>query len=471
MPSGERSESQMFKKFKKVLVASAILVSTLALPVTVAANNRDAEAQLQEIKNLVATVQGFELPELPEFRSQRNFMPFSLNDIAVDWTQAEIDLFMEAWNDNIAAENMAIFSFNLRLDEVFDREAELWNDLRTLAAAAVPELESLWDQLDALNDVLFVLFDYEANLIDSIEEVITIREEIMAEMMGVDPSSEEYSTLQNLLEFLDDMEAELNEQLDYIVDQILNLIEEANVLWEKWGIILFDFYELFEDVLVEMGELSDRLVFIHDLWNELELTVEEAIAIWNSIEVDRLTSTQAISLVNANTLLIYDIISRLEGVPIGHNPETPDVPEEEVVVTPPPLAPAVVAPESIATMYRFLEANTADNRFDVTLPANATEAQILAALASTLQSSLGLATDITVGVERQGNTEFGTGVVNNVTVTLTVNPTYTFADQTLYFNVVTEPTLPQTSATATTTAFAGLSMATAGFVAAVKKKK
>lgn len=122
-------------------------------------------------------------------------------------------------------------------------------------------------------------------------------------------------------------------------------------------------------------------------------------------------------------------------------------------------------------MYTFLEANTATNRFNVTLPANATEAQILEALSATLQADLDLADNITVAVERQGNTEFGTGVVSNVTVTLTVNPTYTFANQTLYFTVVAEPTLPQTSASTMNMSLIGLAFAGTGAAVVAKKKQ
>ena len=148
---------------------------------------------------------------------------------------------------------------------------------------------------------------------------------------------------------------------------------------------------------------------------------------------------------------------------------TPPTTTPEPTPTPvTPTAPDVVAPEIIDTVTNFLTANTSQNRVNVSIPVGATEAQILTELSSQLQGMRGLAEGATVTVSRQRNTTFHSNRVENVTVTISVNPTHVLTNQTIYFNTTT--VLPQTSAVAVSTLLSG-TILLASAVIAVKIKK
>ena len=145
-----------------------------------------------------------------------------------------------------------------------------------------------------------------------------------------------------------------------------------------------------------------------------------------------------------------------ESTPPPVNPEqipTPEPPSESDQVPPTSLQISVVA------MQSFLASNTPTNR--IVIPVNATtDAQITAAITAVLNNVIGVSDDIAVSLERQNNTAFATGQVNNITVRLSVNPTYDIINQIIYFSA----TLPQTGINVTQPIFAGVILIIPGIV-------
>lgn len=134
---------------------------------------------------------------------------------------------------------------------------------------------------------------------------------------------------------------------------------------------------------------------------------------------------------------------------------------------------AEVDADSIYAMNNFLANNSATNR--VTIPYNVrTEAEILNAIEYVLGGIDGLANDVTVNLVRQNNTTIANGQVDNITVQLVVNPTYDFANQTIYFRHATADNnngLPQTGAVIFNTTLIGVGSIALGAVSTTIKKK
>ena len=113
-------------------------------------------------------------------------------------------------------------------------------------------------------------------------------------------------------------------------------------------------------------------------------------------------------------------------------PTPPVPPRPPVPPTEPPIPPVTVDPVSIQAMYNFLNANTPEYR--VIIPVDAiTETQILIAVNEVLNEIEGLSNVVTVNLIRQENTTVIDYQINNITVELSVNPSYTFENQTIYF--------------------------------------
>ncbi|MCL2355115.1 MAG: leucine-rich repeat domain-containing protein [Oscillospiraceae bacterium] len=120
--------------------------------------------------------------------------------------------------------------------------------------------------------------------------------------------------------------------------------------------------------------------------------------------------------------------------------------------TPPPVE---VDSDSIEAMHNFLDTNTPDYR--IIIPSDATtELEIISAIASALNEVEGLNEAVTVNLIRQENTIFEENQINNITVKLSVNPSYSFTNTTIYFRHAdtgdtgdngTEPTPPENGET------------------------
>ena len=94
--------------------------------------------------------------------------------------------------------------------------------------------------------------------------------------------------------------------------------------------------------------------------------------------------------------------------------------------------PAAIDPTSISAMSDFLNANTPDNR--IVVPYNATtEPEIIAAITAVLNDVDGLAENVSVNLVSQDETLFVQDQIDNITVELSINPIYSFMDQTIYF--------------------------------------
>lgn len=139
--------------------------------------------------------------------------------------------------------------------------------------------------------------------------------------------------------------------------------------------------------------------------------------------------------------------------------------------------PLEIDPISIEAIRSFLNANTIYNR--VVIPANAiTESEIISAITAVLNGIDGLNDDITVTLIRQDNTTFTADQINNITVELSINPTYSFTNQTIYFRHATtnnnnneNNNLPQTGAITSSLIGVGALLLSGGAIATFTKSK
>lgn len=209
----------------------------------------------------------------------------------------------------------------------------------------------------------------------------------------------------------------------------------------------------------------EKLSLVIDILNEVISSVPET-----GLEQD----VSHIQIINQNRVNFYN-----DAMEILNNGEEP---------TPPPVT---VDRESIEAMNNFLNANTSENR--VVIPANAiTETEILTAITNVLNGIEGLSENVSVNLIRQDNTAFTANQINNITVELSVNPTYEIANQTIYFrhaieddngtggnnnqnedgnNNYNRPSLPQTGANSLNVALLGVVSANIGLVSAIIKGK
>ena len=128
--------------------------------------------------------------------------------------------------------------------------------------------------------------------------------------------------------------------------------------------------------------------------------------------------------------------------------------------------PASSEVTEVQAVIDFLAKNTADNRMSINIVENATNEQILAAITEQVQALAG--DDAEVEITTTDDTRFRSNRVENVTVTITVNPTTVLENQTIYFSRAL--ILPQAGATAVATLSVGIGLL-ASAVVAVKIKK